>query len=277
MGFFDSLRASLFDPVVIWEKFAAILPNIVATIVLILVGHFLGKFLAFVISRLLERLGLNRLVEAAGLGGAVENSGLNATPTFVLGKIIYWLIFLTFIISAADNLGLQRVSDMVGEFVAYLPKVVGALLVLVVGLAIAHVLRTGIEAALGGINLGYEKVVGNLVYAIAVVVVVSLAVNQLEIETALLNQVISIMLLSAAAAVALALGLGTRDVAGNIVAGVYARDLFLPGNRIKFGNVTGTIIEVGSTSMVIQIAPDKTMTVPNRTVLDSQVEVSVDV
>lgn len=277
MDFFDSFRESVFDPIVVWEKFAAVLPNILAAIALLIAGHFLGKFLAYVISKLLERLGLNRLVEAAGLGDAVENTGLNATPTYILGKIIYWLVFLTFIISAADSLGLQRVSDMVGEFVAYLPKVVGALLVLVVGLAIAHLLRTGIEAALGGINLGYEKVVGNLVYAITVVVVVSLAVNQLEIETALLNQVISIMLLAAAAAVALALGLGTRDVAGNIVAGVYARDLFQPGSQIKFGDVSGTIIEVGSTSMVIQIAPDKTLTVPNRTVLDSQVETGIDV
>ena len=277
MDFINTLRESFFDPLIVWEKFATVLPNILAAIAMLVAGHFIGKFMAYIISNVLEKVGLNRLVEAAGLGDAVSSSGMNATPTFILGKIIYWLIFLMFIISAADSLGLQRVSDMVGEFVAYLPKVVGALLVLIVGLAIAHVLRTAIEAALGGINLGYEKVIGNLVYAIAVIVIVSLAVNQLEVETALLNQVISIMLFAAAAAVALALGLGTRDVAGNIVAGVYARDLFQPGSQIKFGNISGTLVEVGSTSMVIQIAPDATVTVPNSTVLDSQVQIDVDV
>jgi small-conductance mechanosensitive channel len=73
--------------------------------------------------------------------------------------------------------------------------------------------------------------------------------------------------------VALALGLGTRDVAGNIVAGVYARDLYQPGVTIRCGDLSGEILEVGSTSVVIRVNADKTVTVPNRRLLDEQVEI----
>lgn len=273
MSFFESIRAVLPDPVQIWEKIAAVTPNVLAAITLLIVGHFIGKFLSMAISRLLQRIGLDRLGEKAGLSDMAERSGLNMTVSGIFGKILYWLIFLTFIISAADALGLGRVSATIDDFVMYLPKVIGAFLVLVIGLFGAQVVRSIVEAALGSINLGYEKAVGGLVYAIIVIVVVSLSIGQLEVETALLNQVISILLMACAAAVALAMGLGTRDVAGNIVAGVYARDLFEPGQHIKLDNLSGEIVEVTSTNIIVDIGEGRRVSIPNRRLLDEQVEV----
>lgn len=276
MGFFDALKQSFMDPMLFWGKFASFLPSLFAAIVLLVIGHFLGKLLAYIITKLLTKVGLDKLTEKAGLGDAVAGTGFVASPSQIFGKIVYWLIFLTFIISAADTLGLDRVSSTIDDFVLYLPKVIGALLVVIVGMFAATLVRTGVEAALASVNLGYERAVGGLIYAIIVIVVISLAIGQLEIETALLNQVISIVLLAAAGAVALALGLGTRDVAGNIVAGVYARDLYQPGATIRFGDVSGTILEVGSTNVVIRVSPDKTITVPNRRLLEERVEVGED-
>ncbi len=276
MEFFDALKQSFPDPMLFWGKIADFLPSLIAAIVLVVVGHFLAKLLAYVISKLLAKVGLDKLGERAGLADVVGGSGIMASPSLLFGKILYWLVFLTFIISAADTLGLDRVSSTMDELVLYLPKVIGALLVAIVGLFVATLVRTGLEAALSSMDLGYEQAVGGLVYGIIIVVVLSLAVGQLEIETDLLNQVISIVLLAAAAAVALALGLGTREVAGNIVAGVYARDLFQPGASIRFGGISGTILEVGSTNVVIRVGQDKTVTVPNSSLLAEQVEVGID-
>lgn len=276
MEFLNALKQSFLDPSTFWAKFTSVLPNLLAALVLVVAGHFLGKLLAFFVSRLLERVGLDKLSESAGLGDAAAQTGFDTRPSALLGKIIYWLILMIFIISAADTLGLSTVSETINNFVLYLPKVIAAFLVIIVGLFVAQLLRSGVEAALGSINLGYERVVGNLIYAIVVVVVVSLGIGQLEIETDLLNQVVSIILLAAAASVALALGLGTRDVAGNIVAGVYARDLYQPGSMVRFGDVSGRIIEVGATSVVIEVSADKTVTVPNRRLLEEQVEIGPD-
>jgi len=193
-------------------------------------------------------------------------------PTVVWGNIL-GLIFMTFIISAADTLGLDTVSATINNFVLYLPKVIGALIVVVVGLFVANIVRTGIETALAGMNLGYEKAVAGILYGVIVIVVMSLAINQLEIETELLNQVVTILLMAGAGAVALALGLGTRDVAGNVVAGVYARELYEPDNKIKIGDVTGTVIEVTSTSLVLETEEGNRITIPNSRLIDEQVEI----
>ncbi|MEM7278299.1 MAG: mechanosensitive ion channel domain-containing protein [Pseudomonadota bacterium] len=274
MSFFESIKEVLPDPVEVWQTIANAVPHVVAAIALIVAGHYIGRLLSFVVTRLLQRVGLDKLGERAGLDDMAKRSGVDMTPAKLFGKILYWLIFLTFLISAADALGLDRVSATINDFVAYLPKVIGALLVLVVGLFAARAVRSVVEAALGSINLGYEKVVGGLVYGIVFIVVLSLAIGQLEVETALLNQVISILLMAGAAAVALAMGLGTREVAGNIVAGVYARDLYLPGSKISVDGITGTIVEVGSTSIVVDTGDGKMVTVPNTRLMSETVETS---
>lgn len=274
MKFFQSIREVLPDPVEFWEKVASAAPNVLAAIALLVFGHFIAKFIGFAIARLLKKVGIDKLGDKAGLTDMAERTGVSMTASDVFGKILYWMIFLTFLISAADALGLQRVSDTINGFVAYIPKIIGALLVLMIGLFVAQFVRSIVEAALGSINLGYEKAVGAMIYAIIVIVVTSLAIGQLEVETDLLNQVISIVLMACAAAVALAMGLGTRDVAGNIVAGVYARELYVPGKQIRVGDTAGRIIEVGSTAIIVESDDGQKVSIPNRRLIEETVTFS---
>ena len=273
MGILDALEQALADPMIIWGKVAGILGNVAVAALLLVAGHFIGKLLAGIVSKLLNKVGLDKLSEKAGLSDGMIGASFSLTPSVVLGKIIYWLVFLTFIISAADKLGLETVSATINNFVLYLPKVIGAFLVVIIGLFVAGLVRTGIETALAGLNLGYEKALGGIVYAVIVIVVLSLGVNQLEIETDLFNQVVVIFLMAGAGAVALALGLGTRDVAGNVVAGVYARELYQPDDMVKVGEVTGTVVAVTSTSLVLQTEAGTRLTIPNSRLLDEQVEI----
>ncbi len=273
MSVLEALKSTLTDPMIIWGKIAGVLPNLIAAIFLLIVGHFLGKLIANLTCKLLSKLGIDKLSETAGISDATQNVGFDATPSKILSKIVYWLLFLTFLISAADTLGLERVSATIDNFVLYLPKVVGAFLVAIIGLFVAGFVRTAIETALASMNLGYEKAVANVVYGVIVIVVISLAIGQLEIETDLLNEVVVIFLFCGAAAVALSLGLGTRDVAGSVVAGVYIRELFQTGDLIRVGEIEGTVLEIGSTSVLIQAGEEKSVSVPNKRLLDEQVEI----
>ena len=255
----------------LWTKVAEFLPNIAAAVALLVIGYFVAKLVAMIISKLLAKIGLDKLTERAGLAGAVEVTGIQTSASVIFGKIVYWLIFLTFMISAADALSLPRVSSTIDDFVLYLPKLIGALLVVIIGLFAAHLVRTAIESAAQGMQLEYGKPLGTVAYALIVIVVISLAINQLEIETALLNQVVSIMLFAIAAAVALSLGLGTRSIATNIIAGLYARDLFPPGDTIRVGDITGRVIEVSTTNTLLELEDGTTYSLPNSELVDSQV------
>jgi small-conductance mechanosensitive channel len=95
------------------------------------------------------------------------------------------------------------------------------------------------------------------------VVIASLAVGQLRIETALFNRVVEIVLIAAGLGLALAMGLGTRDIARHIVAGVYLRDLYRPGMKLSFDGRTGTVQEVGTMATRLTGPDAGIMYVPN--------------
>jgi small-conductance mechanosensitive channel len=268
----EEVHETVWQPMVgLWTKVAEFLPNIAGAILLLIVGYLVAKSLGLVVSKLLAKLGLDRITESSGIASAVQSTGLDATASAIFGKVVYWLIFMTFMISAADTLGLPRVSSTIDDFVLYLPKLIGAMLVVIIGLFAAHLVRTAIETASQGMELEYGKPLGTLIHALMVIVVISLAIGQLEIETDLLNQVISIILFAVGAAVALSLGMGTRTTSGNIIAGLYARDLFPPGDTITVGGITGRVIEVSTTNTLLELEDGTTYTLPNSVLVENQV------
>jgi small-conductance mechanosensitive channel len=268
----DEVQESVWQPMVgLWTKVAEFLPNIAGAILLLIVGYLVAKTIAMIITKLLAKLGLDKLTESSGIASAVQSTGLQTSASAIFGKVIYWLIFLTFMISAADTLGLPRVSSTIDDFVLYLPKLIGAMLVVIIGLFAAHLVRTAIETAAQGMQLDYGKALASLIYALMVIVIISLAIGQLEIETDLLNQVISIILFAVGAAVALSLGMGTRSTASNIIAGLYARDLFPPGDKIAVGDISGRVVEVSTTNTLLELDDGTMYTLPNSVLVENQV------
>ncbi len=268
----QALQQTFLDPMTaLWTKVAAFTPNLIAAIAMIVIGYFVAKFVGAIISKLLNKIGLNRLSDTVGTNRALKQAGVDKTASDILGLIVFWLIMLTFILSAADALGLPRVSATIDDFVLYLPKVIAAVIVLMLGLFVAHFVRTSVRSAAEGMNLDYAKPLASTVYGLLVVIVASLAVEQLDIEVTLFNYVVSIVLIAVSAALALSLGLGTRDIAGNIVAGIYARDLFKAGDKVEYGDIEGTIVEVGTTKTTIRSGTSSAITVCNRNLIDATI------
>ncbi len=257
-----------------WGKLAGFVPNLLAAIAILIVGYFVAKLLATLVERLLRKLQVDSLSEKAGVADVLKKGGIESEASRIASRIIFWLLMPIFLLSAVEALGLERVSATVDDLVLYLPKVVGAVFVIVVGLVIAHFVRAAVRSAAEGVGLDYAKGLGTLVYGTLLVIIGALAVGQLDIETQLLNNAISIILIAVAASVALSLGLGTRDIAGNVIAGVYARDLYKPGATIKLGEISGKLVEVGTTKAVIQLQGKKRITVANRDLINQTVETS---
>jgi small-conductance mechanosensitive channel len=104
------------------------------------------------------------------------------------------------------------------------------------------------------------------------VVIGSLTVSQLKIETDLIDQVIQILLFATAGALTLALGLGTRDLARHVVAGVYARDIYRPGMDMAVGDDKGVLVDVGAVSTRIRKKNGQVAYVPNAQLTETVVQ-----
>jgi small-conductance mechanosensitive channel len=274
----DRLNAPLaaaWDPLrTLGDRAVAFLPNLVAAALILTVGYLVSAGLRRISRAMLRRMGLDEATRRIGIRSSLDRAGIQSGVADILGTLVFWLFMLTFLISAAETLGLRDVSRTIDAFVRYLPNVIGAGVIVVVGLIIAHFVRDLVRSATGGLGGDYARCLSNLAYGVLVVVIASLAVGQLKINTALLDRLVEILLIASGGALGHALGHGTRDNARQQVAGIYARDLFPAGAQLAIGEDRGALEEVGAVCMRLRTSDGRVLYVPNSLITETVVRQS---
>ncbi|WCX74885.1 mechanosensitive ion channel family protein [Pseudomonas aeruginosa] len=251
----------------LWGKLAGFIPNLLGALVVVLLGFVIAKLLDTLLSKLLAKLGLDRLMGGTGLTKLLARVGIQVPVSTLVGKIVYWFVLLVFLVSAAESLGLQRVSATLDVLALYLPKVFGAALVLIVGVLLAQLVNSVVRGAADGVGLEYANGLGRIAQWLVIIISISVAVGQLEVKTDLLNYIIAIVLIT----VGLAAALGSREVAGQIIAGIYVRELYQVGQQVKVGDVEGTIEEIGTVKTILLTEEGELVSLANRLLLDQRV------
>ena len=255
----------------LWTKIANFIPNLFGALVVVLLGFVVAKLLDALLSKLLAKLGLDRLMGGTGLTKILARVGIQVPISTLIGKIVYWFVLLVFLVSAAQSLGLDRVSSALDLLTVYLPKVFGALLVLLVGVLVAQLLNGLVRGAAESVGFDYAGGLGRVAQGLVIIISISVAISQLEVKTDLLNHVIVIVLITVGLAVALAMGLGSREIAGQILAGIYVRELYQVGQDVRVGEVAGQIEEIGTVKTTLLTDEGELVSISNRILLEQHV------
>jgi hypothetical protein len=176
----DEFRNGLGDA---WASIATFLPKLVGFLVILLIGYFIAKAIARILDGVLERIGFDRLVERGGIGRALEQSRYDASD--ILGRIVFYVLFLFVLQLAFGVFGPNPISDLIAGLIAYLPNVFVAIVIVVVGAAIAAAVKEIVEASLGGLPYGrFLAVAGST----AILVVAGFAaLDQLNVAQNIVN------------------------------------------------------------------------------------------
>lgn len=253
----------------LWSKLVEFVPNILGTILILILGFILAKFLRKIVGQGLQKIGFDTLGDKTGIHDNFEKMGIKHKLSHIFGAVVYWVIILVFLISASESLKLSKVSEAIYQLVNYVPHVVGAALIFMFGLMMANFLGKMVENASAQTGFEYSSVIGKMISVIMTIVVGVLAIGQLQVETELLRKVIEIVLITAGVAFALSMGLGSRGVSKNILSGVYAKEMFKPGDKIQFENLVGVVVEVGMLNISIQNEDGQIILIPNSKVYEN--------
>lgn len=254
-----------------WNSVGVFIPRLFGALIVVLLGFVVAKLLDTLLSKLLAKLGLDRLMVGAGLSKLLSRVGIQVPVSTVIGKVVYWFVLLIFLVSAAESLGLERVSATLDVFALYLPKVFAAGLVLLAGVLLAQLAASLLRGAAEGVGLEYANSLGRIAQAMVIIISISVAIGQLEIKTDLLNNVIAIILVSIGLAIALAMGLGSRDIARQILSGIYVRELFEVGQTVRIGEIEGQIEEIGTVKTILLTDSGEMVSLANRLLLEQAV------
>ena len=141
-----------------WASVATFVPKFIAFLAILVVGYFVAKAIAKILDRVLERVGFDRAVERGGVGRALARSDHDASG--LLGKILFYALMLFVLQLAFGIWGPNPVSNLIQGVIAYLPNVFVAILIVVVGTAIAAAVKEIVEASVGGLSYGRGLAIG---------------------------------------------------------------------------------------------------------------------
>jgi hypothetical protein len=213
---------SIVDAVV--NSFAAALallftfvPKLIGFLVILLVGYIVAAALSRAITFLLRKVGFDRISTRIGLTRLEQQMGLKMDTAGILGRIVYWFIFLIFLVPAVDALGLTAVSTILSQILGYIPNVFVAILILFLGTLAATFVADIVRGATSSANVGNPNIFANIARYAIIAFVAIVALEQLNIGSALLNILFTAVVGAAALAFALSFGLGGRDAAKRLI------------------------------------------------------------
>jgi hypothetical protein len=202
-----------------FDVFFAWLPHVLGFIAVLLIGWIVARIVGKLIAGVTHRAGLDRAVHG-GTGGSFLQRVV-PRPSHLVGRIVFWALFLSAISLAAAVLGVAALTAFVGAIWAYLPNVLAAVLIFLVASAIAGGVVTLVNRTLGDTPLG--KIVATAVPVLVLTIATFMILEQLKIAHDIVVTTYTLVLGAIALASALAFGLGGRDVARQMLEGAYEK------------------------------------------------------
>jgi len=180
------------------------IPKIIVMLVILVIGWIVARILARLVDMGLRKLKFDHFVERGMIGQALARSNTDATT--LLSRIVYYAILLVTLQMAFGVWGQNPISTMLNAVVAWIPKLIVAIIIIVIASAIARVVKDLITGAIGGLSYGrfLATVASVLIIALGVVA----ALDQVGIASLVIQPILYTVLLTAGAILAIGIGGG---------------------------------------------------------------------
>jgi hypothetical protein len=210
----DAFRASLAGAL---NTFLSAIPRIFGFAVVLIVGWIISSLLARGVEALLHAVRFNDLARRSGFADFVQKMGVRDDSAGTIASIVKWFVRLITLVVAFDMLGLPAVSAVLQQLLLWLPNLVVALVVLVIGGLAANALSQLVRGASAEAGFSNPNLLATVTRVAVWGFTLVVAINQLGIATTLINTLMIGLVGAFTLAFGLAFGLGGRDRAAQIL------------------------------------------------------------
>lgn len=207
-----------------WTKFTSWVPGILASLLVLLLGLVLARLMTTLVSRLLSKINLDKHTSLIGLNEIFTRVGFGKSPSHVINFVIYWSVILVFVMMAASILKLQALSDVLGRFLLFMPKVGVSILVMFGGVLFARLMHEVVSNCATSNNIQGGTHLANLTHTVIIIFAALMALEQLGIRMTLIESSINIILGSVGLAFAIAVGFGAKDLVAEYLREAFHRE-----------------------------------------------------
>lgn len=207
----------------LWSGVAGFVPRFVASILVFFVGWLIATLLAKLVYHIVNALRIDSALTRVGFRQAWERSGFRLNSAQFFYDIVKWFFVIVFLMAATNILGLDQVTEFLRTVVFYIPNVIVAAFILLIGLLVAKFLESTIRASVKAAGLASANFLGALTKWSIFIFSFLVALSQLEVAAEIIRIVVVGMVGAVSVAVGLSFGLGGVKHADELIAHLQRR------------------------------------------------------
>ena len=212
----DSVREML-------TRVGVFIPRLIGVLLILIIGWLIAKLIELVIVRVLKLIRLDTLSERSGTSNFLAKGGIKYTLSELLGVLAYWTAMLIVIMTALNALQWTVAAQLLNKVVAFIPNIIVAIFVLVIGMFVSAVLAGVVRTAASNAGIKQARLLGRITQVVVVIFAVVIALEQLNIGKIIIASAVQIILAALGLGLAIAFGVGCKDIAGQYVSDLISK------------------------------------------------------
>jgi hypothetical protein len=208
----------IWDPVKeAFAKFRELAPNILAVLLIILLGFLLARIFRGLLRRFLKAVTFDAWSDRMGLTAVMRKADMWRRPSEAAASLVFWFLVLGTVKAGVSALHLQVFDNLVARFILYLPRAFSALFILVFGYIIAAFFGRAVLLAAVNSGYNYARLLAETVRLLLTVFVLAMALEQLQLAPGIVIAAFSIIFGGIILALAISFGVGGIDAARKMI------------------------------------------------------------
>jgi len=201
----------------VFAKFMAFVPNLLAMLVILLLGILLAKLLRVLLVKFLLAIKFDSWSDRMGFTTLMRKGDLWLKPSAVLGGIVFWILIIVTLMAGLGALNVAAIDTLVVQFFSYLPRVFSAAVILAIGYLFTSFISRAVLIAVANSGYHYARLLAETIRVLLMLMILAMVMEQLQIATNIVLAAFSILFGGIVIALAIAFGVGGIDTARRVV------------------------------------------------------------
>ncbi|MDH4460670.1 MAG: hypothetical protein QE277_04555 [Flectobacillus sp.] len=201
-----------------FAQISAFLPKLLGALLILIIGTIIARGLRWTVTKALGLIAFDTIIEKVNIDKYLAKAGVSKKPSELVAGLIYLVIMLAIYVAFFNSLGLEVISDLLNKVIVFLPNVLVASLIMVVGFYLADFVKDIVVAAVKVTAVEKPELFGNIASAAVFFIAGTIALTQLNVGTEIITSIVSAVFGALALALGISFGLGGKDWAASIIA-----------------------------------------------------------
>jgi hypothetical protein len=212
--FLDLILEPLQD---VFHTIKQFLPNLLAMLVILIIGLLVARVLRAVLVRFLTVIRFDSWSDRMGMTTLMRKGDLWAKPSLAIGSILYWIMIIVALMMGLSALKIPAVDHLVEQFFMYLPRAFSSILILLVGYVLAGFISRAVLIAAVNSGYHYAKLLAEAIRLLLTVLILAMVLEQLQVAPGIVLAAFSVIFGGIVLALSISFGVGGIEAAKRMI------------------------------------------------------------